>query len=700
MIDAHRTPMPAPRWWIAALLLAAPLLSPRPAGAQVDDRLQARIDEAIRKGREALLPDLRSLAAKPPSDYPMGRVALPLAAALRAGLSPDDPAVKAAFARLDTMPLAKTYSVACYLFALDAWWRAGKGRLGALAGRTAVAPDAAGGELREKIAKAVQWLVEARAEGKGYWSYDPQGPGSGRHDYSNTQFAVLGLQIGLEHRVPIPREVFEEIAARFVGSLTQQGKAREIRVTKSPDTEEILEQRMSAGGSRTRPVGAGDSTTQVAKLTPGGWAYTQSRSDPYASMTAAGASSLLVALNGLGNSGGRLRTQAQAALFSAYGWISDNFASYIRGTRHYYYTLYSLEKVGDLGEIAKFDAHDWYAEGARELVDRQRSDGSWGNYVDTSLALLFLTRATRLKPTAPAILTRSQGEEGTSDLSADYVYISRLEGFVSAREVLRFIGSSRRASLVAVGREVVRNYALGAQGDLVPPLLELWAPVSDSVTRFARESLEEITGIRSRDPAEYAAWHRAFARISALRKKKNASVEEVAAQLRSTDNIALKSAVLDVAQRHGMTELVEPLIGELAVDSIAYRRRVHGLLTLWTGRARAAPADGDKEGWDVEARRWREWWAEDGPSFLARREVIRRIDRLEAITSSGLIVRGGATEKEANELVGAIAQAGETAEAEIRRRLRAREHSIFLVEALERIRGEPLGLRARSLAEP
>jgi hypothetical protein len=46
----------------------------------------------------------------------------------------------------------------------------------------------------------LKWLIASRSPGQG-WHYQ----GEGGHDNSNTQFAVLGLQIGLEHRLAIPR---------------------------------------------------------------------------------------------------------------------------------------------------------------------------------------------------------------------------------------------------------------------------------------------------------------------------------------------------------------------------------------------------------------------------------------------------------------------------------------------------------------
>jgi hypothetical protein len=80
------------------------------------------------------------------------------------------------------------------------------------------------------------------------------------------------------------------------------------------------------------------------------------------------------------------------------------------GTWFDYYFVYSVERVGTVLDL---DIATWYVPGAQWLVERQGADGSWGGGVgwgrameqktndriqtpyETSLALLFLTRATR-----------------------------------------------------------------------------------------------------------------------------------------------------------------------------------------------------------------------------------------------------------------------------------------------------------------
>ena len=86
---------------------------------------------------------------------------------------------------------------------------------------------------------------------------------------------------------------------------------------------------------------------------------------------------------------------SEKALRASHAWISTHFNRYLEGPKQTCYTLYSLEKAGDLGIIARFGSHDWYAEGAARLLALERPKGGWGSSVDTALALLFLTRANR-----------------------------------------------------------------------------------------------------------------------------------------------------------------------------------------------------------------------------------------------------------------------------------------------------------------
>jgi hypothetical protein len=74
--------------------------------------------------------------------------------------------------------------------------------------------------------------------------------------------------------------------------------------------------------------------------------------------------------------------------------------------------MYGLERIGALSGKEFICGHNWYKEGATQILKLQKEDGSWGiqvemkihkrkfslglgKAVDTSFALLFLRKATK-----------------------------------------------------------------------------------------------------------------------------------------------------------------------------------------------------------------------------------------------------------------------------------------------------------------
>ena len=655
-----------------ALLLGA--LAAARAPAEDVDPFQKRINTAIARGRDNLLSQIPGMTAKLPGGYPMGRLALPLAAALKGGASTKDPAVVAAFARLAKLQPAKTYGVACYLFALDALARkqAKEGirrRSRTFVGRK---PHQAKGDVRKRMAQMVEWLVNARVAGMGYWHY---GVSSGGHDFSNSQFAILGLQIGIEHGIAVPRKVFEEIAKIFVSSQTMMAAPEKINISYGLRLEDLLQNR--------RTTAKAQSTSFTVK--PGGWQYHATKGGSKASMTAAGASSLLVARNGLGRTNLALRQSLDKALVRSYAWINKNFNAFIQagGGGHGLYTMYSLEKVGDLGEIEKFGEHNWYVEGATILLDKQQGDGGWaGGYVNTSFAVFFLTRATRLKPySAPKILTNSPAGGGSAD--RDLVFIGRLNGFISAKEVLKILGDSRNANMVSVGEEVVRNYNQNFVGELAPVLLSLWTGSSDKVSRFARTSLQQITGLSSSARNDYADWYASFEKIDALSTGPGVNAAALSSLLKNTASPTLKGKILDLAHRNKLYQMAGDLVGELAISkSHDYRLKVNGLLNLWSGRSITPPAARDADGWKKVVDAWRTWAVTESSSLVAGRRLdslLSSLEKASAATAPGIIKQ--------------IVSLGDSAIPHLRRAVEKSEYSFHLIEALEQLTGKEIGLR-------
>jgi len=651
-----------------------------------DEALQQRINAAVKRGREQLLGQLPGLTNNPAGNYPMGRLALPLAACLKAGADPEDARVKAALRKLDGLPLKKVYSVSCYLFALDALAQRAfkKGVEDRRRGKTVVRPPSghrADGKVRGKMKDLVDWLVAARTVGQGYWGY---GHGLGHRDFSNSQFAILGLQIGLEHRIPMPRQVFEEVAQIFVKSLTTSGNPEQVRVTYSTDLKDLLKARprKSSGSRKTTVIKKTTSGVETLRVKPGGWQYQANQQGAKASMTAAGLSSLIIVRNALGRA--RAGAAVERAIASSIIWTSKNFNQYMNagGGHGGLYTMYSLEKVGDLGEIETLGGRNWYVEGANKILAAQQGNGSWGQTHNTAFALMFLTRATRLKPfAAPKITTNARGAAGKG-IDPDLVYIARLEGFVSAKDIFRLLEESRDTSLVSAGREVVENYKASEKERMIPDLLRLWTKPSDRISRFARDAIEEITGLKVKDPADIQGWLTDSAEVDKLEKKPSVTAEEILVLLAKLQSPALKGRLVDLANRKRLYGIASDLVDELTNSDYKYRLKVNGVLGLWAGKTVPGPSERDHKGWKEVEERWRGWADREGDKLVTKNKVGGLIAKLDS-----------ASPKDAVRVIAQIVAVGRSAIPELESAMQRADYSFYIIEALEQLRGERIGLK-------
>jgi hypothetical protein len=207
---------------------------------------------------------------------------------------------------------------------------------------------------RTAAQRSLDFLVASQSAG-GVWSYP------GRHECgSNTQFALLALRAAQRMGLTVPVATLER-AAEGLWSFQDR---------------------------------SGGFVYELGKL-------------PYAGMTAAALSGMAV-LEELGQGSGRLRAALKKHAkdrAAAEAWLSERFdvRRNLYGTGawtpfwHYAY-LWAIERWCGLSGRTEIASQDWYALGARWLVDTQAADGSWTSddkpLENTCLALLFLRRAT------------------------------------------------------------------------------------------------------------------------------------------------------------------------------------------------------------------------------------------------------------------------------------------------------------------
>ena len=203
---------------------------------------------------------------------------------------------------------------------------------------------------RERITELADRLLEWQ---HGDWGY----PGGA--DLSNTQYAALGLWAASRAGVSIPPRAWVELA------------------------KATMDYQNRDGGFSYQPDGASTG-----------------------SMTAAGVGVLAICRDRLGKDAARSHDRSVSRLDRTIDdgleWLDEHYSVVEnpgRGERHLGYYLYGLERLGALVPTRTIGEHDWYADGAAALAERQGEAGHWGGFlggnpVQTCFGTLFLRRAT------------------------------------------------------------------------------------------------------------------------------------------------------------------------------------------------------------------------------------------------------------------------------------------------------------------
>jgi len=206
-----------------------------------------------------------------------------------------------------------------------------------------------------RVRGIAQWLVNGQTA-HGSWSYALVGHG-GRGDNSNSQFAIMALWMAETHcGFRAPEKTWKRVRRMY-----------------------------------TR--------TQVKD---GGWNYGHGRGASSDSMTAAGLFGYVVSGASLAKGTASLPKMRKEK--RARRGLARLLRANAQGN---FYFLYGLERAATIMDAPP---RDWYVENARALVKSQRASGSWGSRdpYSTSLALLFLSRATRYVLTPRRVATTAR----------------------------------------------------------------------------------------------------------------------------------------------------------------------------------------------------------------------------------------------------------------------------------------------------
>ncbi|HEX7898477.1 MAG TPA: hypothetical protein VF950_12000 [Planctomycetota bacterium] len=309
---------------------------------------------------------------------------------LHSGVAPEDPKVQQLLASVLAAPLDKTYSVAVRAMALEELDRV---------------------RYQSHLARCALYLIDNQLV-NGQWGYGDPSPaadamavdasptgrprggkplkkvavrttrvGTGTGDFSNSQYAALGLRACHDAGVVLPKE-----------TLTRAAQAWVVAQTAGPPP---------AGGTPSLPSGR----------KPRGWCYDHPCSSPavhhpYGTMTAGGVGALAIYDHLLGR-----ESKRNGPLLDGLAWLQVHYTvetvpgpiewDGITKSTYVPYYLYALERAAILTGNEKLGAHVWYADGVQVLLQAQKADGSWWmddwgtDTWDTCFALLFLKRATR-----------------------------------------------------------------------------------------------------------------------------------------------------------------------------------------------------------------------------------------------------------------------------------------------------------------
>jgi hypothetical protein len=163
-----------------------------------------------------------------------------------------------------------------------------------------------------------------------------------------------------------------------------------------------------------------------------------------------------------------------------------------------YYFLWSVERVAVAYDLATINNRDWYAWGSEILVSAQQPEGGWkgkyGSDIDTSFALLFLTRANVTRELTAYFKGRF-ADPGKATLRAAPRIDVESEAAKLAAELVRARGK-KRAELVERlrdGKGVVYSLALANALQRVngTEKSELRDALAQRLTRMTAETLRD-----------------------------------------------------------------------------------------------------------------------------------------------------------------------------------------------------------------
>ncbi len=613
-------------------------------------KLRSQVDQAVKRGVDKdIRPYLEKAAyrSKGP-DHALGSLAIALYAGTKAGLDPWAPPLGPGFDEIDKLPWKGTYSVALALLALEA--RSIKRVRTRRAGETRERFEKVAVEKRdlERMEKLARWLIDARTPGKGLWHYHAHAenkPGERDGDLSISQFAVLALHAAARSGIKIPNEVWREVVSGCFHN--QEGKGEPVALDARfepgaslsgfvrPATSDAERPAGERGGGAGGTVGRGEEAPPGTEARsrpargfvyypPGFWRYA------YTSMTGAGVSSLAIARTWLRRAETPLEEDLGAkiddGIADGLAWLQRGYSPRHNWPEHAFmpfYCFYSLEKAYEITRIERLGGHDWWSEGAQELLLREKPGGGWGGEAyDTAFAILFLTRASA----EPEFEVREKGVEASGEgAKADDPDAVLVEGtgLVRARDVIRAAevkDPEKRRSRLEIAEKAIAGLEAEKRPIVAAALGRLLGSAYPECKRFAEKQLKEIAGGAIEDEAAAESFQKRWDETTKIGVA--GDFEQIAflrARLKEETLSGLRRAAALALSRVRAVEAIPDLVGEMerADASRAYKGYIRQVLVGTVGQDQGE-----------DPQKWRDHFAQAGEALCKREEVRRDVQRL------------------------------------------------------------------------
>ena len=205
------------------------------------------------------------------------------------------------------------------------------------------------------------------------------------------------------------------------------------------------------------------------------------------------------------------------ALEKSSKWIQAHWGERVSNHEtHFAYHLYTIERIAALMDVQKLGGHDWYQEGAEELLRRQAPNGSWTDIcqatASTAMSLMFLSKATStIAPPVKRVAMVGGGlQAGGRGLPDNLDAVQSKDGNIGARKLMGPVDTllielerSSEAKVEDIQAAVVEAVQLDRPEDLIGQTARLKKLAKDPRTEVRRTALwalgrsGDVTGAKS-----------------------------------------------------------------------------------------------------------------------------------------------------------------------------------------------------------